>query len=157
MIKDALLTGEINVVGDGSQWRPHIHVKDLAWIISMFINNQEKRCEIYNLVDFNMPVKELAERLAELFLCHFNKKIKINYSGTSIGDKRSYNISNRKFLMNFGYDFEYNFLYAIDEIVKACGIGEIKDLNNPIYDNTKWIYHLLEMRKIIMNIQGDIL
>jgi dTDP-D-glucose 4,6-dehydratase len=144
MIKSALTRSEINVVGNGEQWRPHIHVNDLARIIAFLLLNNKKRCETYNLVHFNLTVEQLAIILQSLLYENFDRIIKINYSDENMLDKRNYNISGKKFIDDFGIDFPYgiifmnNILSGAKEIINEWDKGII-DFNNPIYNNVEWL------------------
>lgn len=143
MIKDALTKGEIIVHGGGDQYRPLLHVKDLANILTLLVNDFRPRCEIYNIVDFNITVSILARRIANTFDSLYNKEVAIRNISSELADKRNYNVSGKKFLDEYNYRFRYGIEDTIVEMRK------ITDLNNPIYHNNDWLTHLLR--------RGDVL
>lgn len=69
MTLDAFSKGLIRVNGDGLQYRPFIHVEDVASVIEtvLRIPDQAIGGEVFNIVDFNLKIRDLAERLCALF------------------------------------------------------------------------------------------
>ena len=89
----AKLDGVINVLSDGTPWRPLIHVKDIGRAVAWACQTKIKGFEAYNVGSNNwtLSIGELAERVSEIMAVPF--KI-LNSHGP---DSRSYRVSFDKF------------------------------------------------------------
>jgi nucleoside-diphosphate-sugar epimerase len=69
MTLDAFSKGLIRVNGDGLQYRPFIHVEDVASVVETVLGASDQMIggEVFNIVDFNLKIRDLAERLCALF------------------------------------------------------------------------------------------
>lgn len=85
MIRDAFKLGKIRVHG-GSQWRPHVHIRDLIDTIIFFLTFQGG--STYNVAYDNQTVLETAERVQKLIPCEIEVSART--------DNRSYQVSNKK-------------------------------------------------------------
>ena len=103
--------GKITVFG-GKQYRPLIHVRDVAKIICNCI--ERKEVGIYNLHRDNITILELAQRIKKHFL-----KLKLEVTNTKFEDNRNYKVSSEKAIK----ELDFNPIVTLDE-----GINEIKKL-----------------------------
>ena len=90
----SLNTGKIEVLSDGTPWRPFIHVDDMALAIRHSLIGQLKSAfEIYNVgsSQFTYTIKELAQNVADLT----GGEVEINNKNAS--DSRSYTVDFAKF------------------------------------------------------------
>lgn len=87
MTKQAIEKGEITVFG-GKQTRPFISTKELSKTITK-VMGESAWGEIYNLVEINMSIMDLAKVIGEETGC----KIEVE---NRITDKRDYSVSNSK-------------------------------------------------------------
>lgn len=96
-VADAVLNSEINILSDGSPWRPLINTKDMAraanWALSRDIKNGGAFC-ITNVGsnNWNYQVKDLAFAVADIIS---GTKVSINKNAQP--DKRSYKVNFTKF------------------------------------------------------------
>jgi nucleoside-diphosphate-sugar epimerase len=121
--------GEILQVFGGEQYRPFVHVKDVA---RAFIFALERNLGgLYNLSQVNITIKELAER--------FNDQFKTGYEVNSgIQDPRNYIVSSEK-LLSKGFKFEGNFRYHVREMMD---FADTVLTTNPAYYNVQLMRNL---------------
>ena len=96
-VADAVLNGEINILSDGSPWRPLINTKDMAraanWAINRDIKNGGAFCVVNVGSDnWNYQVKDLAYAVSDIIP---GTKVAINKNAQP--DKRSYKVNFYKF------------------------------------------------------------
>lgn len=137
MTANALTKGKLTVYG-GTQWRPLIHVKDVAQII---VDNLESSAQgIYNIATVNIQIKDLAKRVSELTGC------KIEYTPQKFEDQRNYHASIEKakrdgvFTLKKVREIEGE----VKEIANLIKSGRIKYTENDIYFNERHIANLLK-------------
>lgn len=127
MTSRAFASSEINVFG-GDQFRPVLHVKDVARAI---IDNLEKPHRgIYNLLNQNIRIIDLAYQIRN----HF-PDLTVQTTPTPFEDTRNYRVSVRKVREELGFIPRYSLDDGIREIKEALEDRRIKDLGNPRYSN----------------------
>lgn len=137
MTGTALTEGRLTVYG-GEQWRPLIHVKDIAQII---VDNLDKDINgIYNIATVNAQIKDLAKIISGLTGC------KIEWTGKKFEDPRSYRVSAKEAkkagIMTLSpiRDIEDG-VQGIASLIKS---GRIKFGQSDIYFNEKHIANLFK-------------
>lgn len=126
-----------NVFG-GKQYRPLIHVVDVARSILMVINSSKVKVagQIFNVGSANNNVKII--RLAKLIKRKYpmvNFEIKRQET-----DKRDYRLDYSKSQKVLGFKAKYSLDYGIDEVFKMLKKGKIKDYKKDKYYNVKYLY-----------------
>ena len=89
-----LSTNSIEILSDGSPWRPFIHVNDMAKAMLFCCETpSENKFEVFNVgtESFNYQIKELASKIANRINCEFR------VLGKPGGDARSYAVNFQKF------------------------------------------------------------
>jgi nucleoside-diphosphate-sugar epimerase len=126
----ASLGEKLSVFG-GEQWRPLLHVQDVAEAI---VYGLDKKLQgIYNLSERNITIKEIAESiLLEL------PGSSIEYNNISYEDKRNYKVKNEKILSE-GWGPKYSLQVGIQQISSFFKKTRIKNPNADIYHNGKFI------------------
>jgi len=136
MTARALTQGKIQVFG-GEQWRPLIHVKDVAQVI---VNNLEKTTNgVYNIATMNFRIKKLGKTIGELTGCD------IEWIEHKFEDQRNYQASTEKAIKDniLFLDEIHSVEYGVKEITKLIESGRVKYTDNDIYFNEKHIANLL--------------
>lgn len=92
-VAGAVATGKINILSDGSPWRPLIHVKDMARAIEWAIGRDQANGGAFLAVntgsnEWNYQVKELAEVVTEVI-----PGTKVTLNEAAPPDKRSYRVN----------------------------------------------------------------
>lgn len=129
----AVLDGEITVFG-GNQFRPFVHVKDIAHAIKLCINNPRKvNGEIFNVGNEkeNYTISQLAEIVKKVIPSVSIKTI------PEIRDDRTYSVSFGKIIKRLNYKTSMKVEDTICEIRDALTSGLIKDPTSRVYYNTK--------------------
>jgi nucleoside-diphosphate-sugar epimerase len=116
----------------GSQWRPFIHVYDIA---RAFILCLESPLEIVSRQIFNAGSDDLTFTIAELgqIICNLIPGVKIDYM--SEGDKRNYRVSFEKIRNQLGFDCVKNIEDAVLEIKQLYDASVIGDYHDRHYSN----------------------
>tara|TARA_B100001989_G_C24549623_1_gene473373 strand:+ start:4035 stop:4985 length:951 start_codon:yes stop_codon:yes gene_type:complete len=127
LTKHAAFNNQIKVFG-GKQWRPFLHVKDMANVYIHFLKKNLKQGS-YNASDGNLRVIDKAKIIQKLSK---NCKIKITRSN----DIRSYRLSSEK-LIKTGFKFKHKLLPSLNEMYQMFKEGKIKDLPN--FYSLKWL------------------
>jgi nucleoside-diphosphate-sugar epimerase len=93
-VTSAYLNKKIEILSDGSPWRPLINTVDMSRAISWAINREGEEFEIVNAGsnDWNFQVKDLAELVKEQL-----PETKISINKNASPDKRSYKVNFDKF------------------------------------------------------------
>jgi nucleoside-diphosphate-sugar epimerase len=131
MTTNALTKGELSVFG-GTQWRPLVHVKDIARAI---VHNLERPVRgVYNLAAQNLQIKDLAAIVSSMTGC------KVTYTGQKFQDQRNYHVSTRKALRDGIYNPHTmrTVQDGVREISDLVSVGRIKQTENEIYFNVRY-------------------
>lgn len=91
-VAGAVASGKINILSDGSPWRPLIHVKDMARAIEWAVNRSADQGSEFLAVNagsnqWNYQVKELADAVAEVI-----PGTTVTVNKDAAPDKRSYRV-----------------------------------------------------------------
>lgn len=130
LASNAALKGKIMVFG-GSQWRPNIHVRDIASMAVAGLESSEKG--IYNAATQNYTVDEIAHMVAKITGCE------LRYADQLREDKRNYHVSFAKatsaglLKLPTKYDVEF----GIREFHDLTKSGRVKDAGHSRYSNVK--------------------
>jgi nucleoside-diphosphate-sugar epimerase len=130
MTTNALTKGELSVFG-GTQWRPLVHVRDIAQAI---VHNLERPVRgVYNLAAQNLQIKELAAMVREMTGC------KVNYTEQKFQDQRNYHVSTKKALRDgiFNPNTMRTVQDGVREMAEMVRLGRIKQTENEIYFNVR--------------------
>lgn len=140
--------GIINVLRDGSQWRPFVHVRDTAraFIIAMEAGSLEVNGQVFNVGsnDQNIQVLELARRVAS----GIDKPFQMEWYGDP--DNRSYRVNFDKIARVLGYKTEMSFEDGAREIYQALAEGRV--ITDDRSRTVVWYSTLLEWKKRLDNI-----
>ena len=100
-------------INSGNQWRPFVHVKDVARsILFVLKNNNKTNKEIFNVISENSTIIELSNTIKK-----HNKNIKIKINN-NVTDKRDYKVSAKKINKVLKFKPLFNIEYGISELIK---------------------------------------
>lgn len=130
LIAKALWDGKITVYGRGRQFRPFIHVQDVAEAFRMALETEMRG--IYNVGsdELNYSVKRLAEKIRESV-----PEAEIVFVAEK-EDDRSYRADFEK-IRRLGFRARHDIAYAVEEIRKMKESGKIKHYSRNGYSNFK--------------------
>jgi nucleoside-diphosphate-sugar epimerase len=130
MTTNALTKGEVSVFG-GTQWRPLVHVKDIAQAI---VHNLERPVRgVYNVAAANLQIKELAGMVSGMTGC------KVKVTEQKFQDQRNYHVSCKKALRDgiFNPHTMRTVQDGVREIAELVGRGRIKQTEDEVYFNAR--------------------
>ena len=145
-VAGAVASGKINILSDGSPWRPLIHVKDMAraieWAITRPASNGGEFLAINaGSNEWNYQVKEIAQAVAEVI-----PGTEVFLNPDAPPDKRSYKVSFDKF-KSMAPDHQP--LYTLKQAIKELQEGlEMMNFKDGDFRNS-----LLMRLKVLTNLQ----
>jgi nucleoside-diphosphate-sugar epimerase len=130
-VKDGVIT-----IYNEEQWRPFIHVWDVARGFACALNAPLERVsgEIFNLGDsrLNYKLSEVAREISEVF-----PATEVKY--VSNDDRRSYRVNFQKIRTRLDYKCTVSLREGIEELRRALEEGLVADYNDPRYNNQKFL------------------
>ena len=131
----AMTDGLITVIGP-QQWRPFIHVRDLARAIVRVLKENPAivQSQIFNVGDkrLNMTILQLAEAVKKV--CSQYREVEISVS-ENIQDRRNYAVSFEKIRSLLGYEASTLLEAGIQEMVDHFQSGDYQHYREQIYSN----------------------
>lgn len=135
----ATLYGEIRVFGDGTQWRPFLHVADCARAFVHFVEHAEHRHAMYNIASENLRVVDLIDIFRSI-----NPACVARFIELESPDARDYRVSTAR-MEQEGIRPTVSIKAGAEEIVEAIVTGRIADPEAIFYRNAKWLKELSEL------------
>lgn len=127
----ALVDKKMSVFG-GDQWRPLLHVKDVANAIEHNITSDTKG--IFNLHYKNFKIIEIAEKIKEKI-----PDVSIETTPLPFQDARNYQVSSDKLKRETGFEASIELTQGIEEMYNLISSNRIKDINDPRYSNQNFL------------------
>ena len=127
----ALMEKKISVFG-GDQWRPLLHVKDVANAIDHTVDTSLNGT--YNLHYKNYKIIDIAKKIKEKI-----GDVEIDITPMSFEDARNYQVSSEKLEKESKFKAEIGLEQGIDEIYELIQNNRIKDINDPRYSNLNFL------------------
>ena len=127
----AFFEKKMSVFG-GEQYRPLLHVKDVARAIEIAIKSKKRG--IFNLSYKNMKIIDIANEIKKFF-----KNTKIIKTKIKFQDARNYKVKNNKAKKQLLFSAKYDLNYGINELKKLLLEKRIKNFNDPRYTNQKYL------------------
>lgn len=138
LVLRAATQGKLTVFG-GEQFRPLLHVKDVARAIAQNVGTSHTG--IYNLHRQNVRIVDLAYQVRN----HFPDTT-IEQTPMKFQDARNYRVSSDKAVSVFGFTPLVSIDDGIEEVKMLIKDGRIRDFDNPRYSNqaflSKFMPHL---------------
>ena len=131
LVTKALMDKKMSVFG-GEQWRPLLHVKDVANAVDHTIESSLKG--IFNLHFKNFRISQIADLIKEKI-----SNVEIVTTPLPFQDARNYQVSSEKFKLASNFEAEVSLEKGIDEIFNLISSGRVKDINNPRYSNHNFL------------------
>ncbi len=134
MTGTSYFTGEI-VVNGGSQWRPIVHVQDVAQAIYLALTVKNPKSRIYNVGSNtqNYQIKDLAIIISKTI-----KNIKVTNNAESV-DGRSYKVDFSKISKELNFKATFGIQDAVSELYSAFKTGVIKNMQDDEYFRVKYL------------------
>ena len=127
----ALQDKKMSVFG-GDQWRPLLHVRDVANAIDRTLETDVNG--IFNLHHKNYKIIELAEKIKEKI-----PDVVIETTPLPFQDTRNYQVSSEKLKVATGFEALIEIDQGINEVYDLISSNRIKDTNDPRYSNQSFL------------------
>jgi nucleoside-diphosphate-sugar epimerase len=127
LVMRAKLVGQLQVFG-GAQYRPILHVRDVATAIVPQIDGQASG--IFNLGAENDTIAAIAERVVRRVGVGEIHQIDVPFQ-----DTRNYRVSFDRATRELGFKPEYSVEDAIDQIASLIDDGRVKDMSLAAFSN----------------------
>ena len=115
----------------GNQWRPFIHVEDVADTIIKIIKIDKEKTngQIFNLASFNCKISDIGKAIKKNY-----PKANIKYNNL-VKDKRNYTVSSSKAQKMIKFSPKFSLEKGIKEMVNFTKKNKIKNLNLKKFQN----------------------
>lgn len=140
MVKSALQTGTITVLGGGEQWRPLIEVRDVAraHIAAIEAPREAVARQVFNLVHDNYQMVQLAQRVRAAL------RQELGLEPTVVVDRaprpdRSYRISGEKVRRTLGWTPQISVEESIATMVRQIRAPQYANYDHPRFYNIEWM------------------
>ena len=127
----AYIDKKMSVFG-GEQWRPLLHVKDVANAISHTLNTQTNG--VFNLHYKNFKIIEIANEIKNKI-----SDVEIETTPLPFQDARNYQVSSDKLKDATGFQATVDLTQGINEMYELISSNRIKDINDPRYSNQNFL------------------
>lgn len=125
----AILEGSMSVFG-GAQYRPLLHVRDVATAAIPNIDNDKQG--IYNLHTENVTVLEIAQRIKKIVT-----SAEIEQTEISFQDARNYRVNSDAARDKLGFSPVWTIEDGIREVADVIVNKRIRDVSNPRFNNSE--------------------
>lgn len=136
LVAKAIYKKEITIFG-GEQYRPLLHVKDVARAVNLAIKSKKKG--VYNLHYKNLIIHQIADKIKQNF-----KNLKINKINMKFEDLRNYSVSSEKVKKDLKFKPKYDLKFGIKELKDLLNQKRIKDISNPRYTNQLYLKNFIK-------------
>ena len=131
LVTKALSEGKLTVFG-GDQWRPLLHVNDVANAINHTLENQVTG--VFNLHYKNFKIIDIANKIIEKV-----PTATIETTPMKFQDARNYQVSSEKLFNETGFRAQVDLSTGIDEVYQLISSKRIKDVNHIRYSNQNFL------------------
>ena len=131
LVTNALMENKMSVFG-GDQWRPLLHVNDVANAIDAIIDANVNG--IFNLHYENFKIIEIAEEIQKKITTSEIIKTPMEFQ-----DARNYQVTSEKLYKETGFKAEVDLKIGIEEIYELISKNRIKDISDPRYSNQNFL------------------
>ena len=131
LVTKALSDGKLTVFG-GDQWRPLLHVNDVANAINHTLENEVTG--IFNLHYKNFKIIDIANKIIEKV-----PNATIETTPMKFQDARNYQVSSEKLFNETGFRAQFDLSTGIDEVYQLISSKRIKDVNHIRYSNQNFL------------------
>jgi nucleoside-diphosphate-sugar epimerase len=145
-VKDALVSGRLQLHGGGWMWRPLVDVKDCAdaMIAVMEAPAELVRGEVFNVLHSNYQIRELAMLVAG--------SVQLLGRGVELSEvpapalNRDYECSNAKLAGRLGFIPSRSVVEAVADLLGRIDPADLAGLTDPRHYNIRWLELMNEIK-----------
>jgi nucleoside-diphosphate-sugar epimerase len=145
-VYNAMKTGCVVLHNGGEMWRPLVDIRDVcrAYVAALQAPAEKVSGEIINLVYANHRISELALRIRHtLSKLGISCDVRPDYE---VRNLRSCQAANKKIGERLGFTPSISVEEAVVDLVEKIRTGVLRDLENPIFHNIRWVDWLEEAK-----------
>ena len=131
LVTKALTEGKLTVFG-GEQWRPLLHVNDVANAINHTL--EDRVTGIFNLHYKNFKIIDIANEIIQKVPSAIIETTPMKFQ-----DARNYQVSSEKLFNSTGFKAEVDLKSGIQEVFDLISNNRIKDVNHIRYSNQNYL------------------
>ena len=131
LVTKALTEGKLTVFG-GEQWRPLLHVNDVANAINHTL--EDGVTGTFNLHYKNFKIIDIANEIVQQVPSAIIETTPMKFQ-----DARNYQVSSEKLFNTTGFKAEVNLLTGIKEVFELISNKRVKDVNHIRYSNQNYL------------------
>ena len=131
LVTKALTEGKLTVFG-GEQWRPLLHVNDVANAINHTL--EDGVTGIFNLHYKNFKIIDIANEIIQKVPSAIIETTPMKFQ-----DARNYQVSSEKLFNSTGFKAEVDLKSGIQEVFDLISNNRIKDVNHIRYSNQNYL------------------
>jgi nucleoside-diphosphate-sugar epimerase len=145
-VKDALLTGKLQLHGGGWMWRPLADIRDVsdAMIAAYEAPADKVRGQIFNVLHSNYQIRELAMLVAGSVQLTGRTVTLEEVAAPAL--TRDYECSNAKLSTTLGFIPRHSVLEAVTDLLDRVGGATPADLTDPRCYNIRWLELMNELK-----------
>jgi nucleoside-diphosphate-sugar epimerase len=146
-VKDALLTGKLQLHGGGWMWRPLVDVRDVsdAMIAAYEAPADKVRGQIFNVLHSNYQIRELAMLVAGSVQLVTDRRIVLEETPAP-PLTRDYECANAKLSTTLGFIPRHSVLEAVTDLLERIAAYDSAKLTDPRCYNIRWLELLSELK-----------
>jgi nucleoside-diphosphate-sugar epimerase len=152
-VKDALLSGRLQLHGGGWVWRPLVDVRDVsdAMIAAYEAPAEKVRGEVFNVLHSNYQIRELALLVAGT--------VRLTGRDVDLSEApaprltRDYECSNAKLSTTLGFIPRRSVLEAATDLVERLASADKVQLTDPRHYNIRWLELMNELKPALARFQ----
>ena len=133
-----VLNNELPVFGEGSQWRPFLHISDCARAFIHFAEAPEAEHLMYNIAHENLRVVDLLSIFKGIL-----PTVQVKFLPSADVDSRNYRVSTKR-MQSAGFQPMVSVRLGAEEVVDALLSGAIPDPESIFHRNAKWMKELTQ-------------
>ncbi|HXA72545.1 MAG TPA: SDR family oxidoreductase [Stellaceae bacterium] len=147
MTLHAVEKGRITIMGGGKQWRPLVHIRDVARAFRTVLEapKQSVRGAIFNIGRQNAQVLSIAYIIRETL--PFPLQIEV---APDDPDRRDYNVSFDRAKQVLGFEAQGTIADGTSEIYEALKMGLVE--NGPKTSTVRWYRNVIEAQKLVESV-----
>jgi nucleoside-diphosphate-sugar epimerase len=134
------LRNEIQVFGDGLQWRPFLAVQDCARAFIHFAEARDLDHLCYNIAHENLRVVDVAAIIKRI-----NPTLAITHPTVQDPDRRDYRVATAR-MRDAGFHPQVTVAAGAEGIAEAIVCGLVPDPESIFYQNAKWLREFTQLR-----------
>jgi len=148
MTLSAFEKGQITVMGGGRQWRPLIHVSDVARALILLGTAEKDKVagNFFNIGIGSFQVLTVAAIVREVL--PFQVQLHV---APDDPDRRNYRVSSARIKDTLGFEPEVTLEEGVTEIYEALKMGDVA--NNLRCSTVNWYRHLIDARTLLDDVE----